>query len=74
MMEEMKMQQATPDNSKLAIVEIKHNYNTVRAYPVNRVAHLLAQLAGAKTLTPDTRRIAKQLGYRFEEMPQISIL
>jgi len=68
------MQQATQDKSKLAIVEIKHNYNTVRVYPVNRVANLLAQLAGAKTLTPDKRRIAKQLGYRFEEMPQISTL
>tara|TARA_R110002020_G_scaffold24130_1_gene79672 strand:- start:29 stop:232 length:204 start_codon:yes stop_codon:yes gene_type:complete len=63
------MEQATPDNSKLAIVEIKNTY-TERVYPVNKVAHLLAQLANAKTLTPDTRRIAKQLGYRFEVIPQ----
>jgi hypothetical protein len=74
MMEEMKMQQVTQDKSKLAIVHIKHNYNVERVYPVNKVAHLLAELAGAKTLTPDTRRIAKQLGYRFEGIAPIPTL
>jgi len=41
-------------------------WGNVRYAPVCETARLLAQIAGTKTLTDETIRLAKQLGYTFE--------
>jgi len=41
-------------------------WGNIRYAPVCEKAQLLAQIAGTKTLTDETIRLAKQLGYSFE--------
>tara|TARA_R110002072_G_scaffold45732_5_gene127274 strand:+ start:451 stop:624 length:174 start_codon:yes stop_codon:yes gene_type:complete len=48
-----------------AIVKIKNIYGTDKVYPVNGVAMNLAEMAGNKTLTPESISIAKRLGFVF---------
>lgn len=41
-------------------------WGNVRIVPVCETAKLLARLAGTKTLTDESVKIAKQLGFTFE--------
>jgi len=41
-------------------------WGNVRYAPVCETAQILAQIAGTKTLTDETIRLAKKLGYSFE--------
>ena len=50
----------------IAQVEIKEIYGNRTIYPLNEQAHLLARIAGTKTLTPLTVDLAKKLGFHFE--------
>ena len=46
-------------------VKIRNNYGAEVIYPTCEVGEAFAQIAGTKTLTDQTRRIMKQLGYSF---------
>ena len=49
-----------------AIVEIREIYGNKAIYPVNDTALYLTRIAGTKTLTEQTIRHAKALGFSFE--------
>ena len=49
-----------------AIVEIREVYGNRTIYPVNDTALYLARIAGTKTLTEQTIKHAKALGFSFE--------
>ena len=46
-------------------VTIKSVYGTEAVYPTCTKSKLISQIAGQKTLTPQTIKIAKLLGYTF---------
>lgn len=50
----------------IAQVQIKEVYGNTTIYPLNEQAQVLAQIAGTKTLTPQTVKLAKLLGFHFE--------
>jgi hypothetical protein len=50
-------------------VIIKDQYGNDVVHPDCVNSRLLAKIAGTKTLTPDTIKYAKRLGYVFEETP-----
>ena len=55
-------------------VTVKHIYGVVKIYPVCPKAHLLARLANTKTLTSDSIKTIKDLGYTVKvEQQSISI-
>ena len=49
------------------VVEPRDVYGTRRIYPANGPAHLLAQLAGTKTLSPNDLYVIRQLGFEIIE-------
>lgn len=51
---------------KSITIEIKSIYGVFRAYPVCYDAELFASIAGTKTLTRDTLRLIKKLGYTIQ--------
>lgn len=48
------------------IVTIKNVYGKEMIYPANPVAQIFADIAGQKTLSRETLRHAKALGYTIE--------
>ena len=44
-------------------VEIKNNFGTYRYYPLNDQAQMLAHIAGTETLTPQTLKLAADMGF-----------
>lgn len=50
----------------VATVELQQHYGNTTAYPLNRTAGLLAELAGTRTLTRSTIQLAAALGFSFE--------
>lgn len=50
----------------VALVELQQHYGNTTAYPLNRTAGLLAELAGTRTLTRQTIQLAAALGFSFE--------
>lgn len=56
------------------IVEARNNYGSQVFYPVNECAQVFANIAGTKTLSLDTIRQAKRLGFSVEvKQPVITI-
>ena len=56
------------------IIEAKSNYGTQVFYPVNETAQVFANIAGTKTLSLDTIRQAKRLGFSVEvKQPVITL-
>ncbi len=56
------------------IVTIKNNYGTETIYPSCLKGHLFAEMAGTKTLTPQTIKLIKALGYTVSvSQPTITI-
>lgn len=53
-------------------VQVRNNYGAPAIYPANEAARLFADIAGTKTLKPDTLAKAKRLGYRVEQVPDPS--
>jgi len=51
------------------LIEIKDQYGNDVVYPACETSRLLAKIAGTKTLTSNTIKYAKRLGYVFEETP-----
>lgn len=49
-------------------VQVRNNYGAPAIYPANEAARLFADIAGTKTLKPDTLAKAKRLGYRIEQV------
>lgn len=45
--------------------DLRDVYGRPTAYPVNDTARHLCQIAGTKTLTPNTVSIAGRMGFRF---------
>ena len=54
-----------PANNQL-IVTIKNVYGKEMIYPANSVAQIFADIAGQKTLSRETLKHAKSLGYTIE--------
>jgi len=48
-------------------VKIKSNYGTEAIYPACKKAELFAAIAGTKTLTSDTIKKIKALGYQITQ-------
>lgn len=48
------------------IVEIKNVYGNETIYPANDAAKVFAEIAGTKTLTRTTLKLAQKLGYAIE--------
>lgn len=46
-------------------VQMKENYGNPMFYPVCEKAKLFAEIAGTKTLTPETLRRVKMLGFNI---------
>lgn len=51
-------------------VQRRDSYGTVRIYPVNDTAKLLARLTGRKTLSPEDLGLIELLGFQVEWVPQ----
>ena len=54
-------------------VEIKNNYGTQVVYPTCQVGETFARIAGTKTLTDQTRKLMKQLGYTFTPRNEVQL-
>lgn len=46
--------------------DLRDVYGRPTAYPVNETARYLCQIAGTKTLTPNTISVADWMGFRFQ--------
>jgi len=56
------------------LIEVKDQYGAQVFHPVCQVSKLFAQLARTKTLTNDSLKTIKELGYKIEiKAPQYSI-
>jgi hypothetical protein len=53
-------------------IEIRNVYGNETIYPANETAETFAEIAGTKTLKPQTIRLAKSLGYSVEVVPNAS--
>jgi hypothetical protein len=53
---------------RVLLVRVVNVYGRETVYPANRAAELIAQIAGHKTLTPATLRLAEQLGYEVHDL------
>ena len=54
------------NDDRICYVTVITNYGCDRMYPDCDQSRLLVELSGSKkTITPDTLRIAKKLGFRF---------
>jgi len=51
----------------VVLVEIKNVYGTLKAYPANEAAELLAQIAGTKTLSNQTLALAERMGMVIQQ-------
>ena len=55
-------------------IQVKNVYGVATTYPANEQAKMLAQIAGTKTLKPDTLATAKKMGFAIElvagDLPQ----
>lgn len=49
-------------------IELKWNYGSCAFYPVCATAKQFAQIAGKKTLTQDTLRVIKAMGYTIVQV------
>lgn len=54
---------------KVCVVSITNNYGREAIYPVNDAAKSFARIADTRTLTRETIRLVKQLGYRVDVEP-----
>ena len=54
--------------NKVLLVTIKNVYGTEMIYPVNDAAHIFANIARQKTLSRETLKNAKALGYDVQVM------
>jgi hypothetical protein len=55
------------------IVQIKTNYGNEAIYPICKMAEGFAAIAGTKTLTRQTLRMIKNMGFEIEiQSPKIS--
>ena len=55
-------------------IEIKNHYGNTMYYPACDKSRLLARLAGTKTLTPESLRTIKELGYNVQvKQPTIEV-
>lgn len=55
-------QEALADSHITLEVEIKTVYGKPMYYPINDKAHMLSHIAGTATLTPQTLKLAKDMG------------
>ena len=55
------------------LVKIKDQYGNYAVHPDCETSRFLARIAGTKTLTLNTIKYAKQLGYTFEERPKVNL-
>lgn len=51
-------------------IQVRNVYGVPTAYPANEAAELFANIAGTKTLKPETLAYAERLGYRIEQVAQ----
>jgi hypothetical protein len=53
-------------------VNLKSVYGEVKAYPINEAAKLFAELAGTKTLTMQSLKLIKALGYEVKAVDPLA--
>jgi hypothetical protein len=58
------------EDTMIVQVRVKNVYGTDTVYPANEAAELFAQIAGTKTLTPQTMHLIRRLGYTVELVDQ----
>jgi hypothetical protein len=49
-------------------VEARNVYGKLMIYPINDAAHILADIAGTKTIAPEVLAKAKKLGHEVREV------
>lgn len=54
-------------------VNLKSVYGEVKAYPINEAAKLFAELAGTKTLTMQSIKLIKALGYEVKAVDPLAL-
>jgi hypothetical protein len=54
-------------------VNLKSVYGEVKAYPINEAAKLFAALAGTKTLTVQSLKLIKSLGYEVKAVDPLAL-
>jgi hypothetical protein len=54
-------------------VNLKSVYGEVKAYPINEAAKLFAELAGTKTLTMQSLKLIKALGYEVKAVDPLTL-
>jgi hypothetical protein len=54
-------------------VNLKSVYGEVKAYPINEAAKLFAELAGTKTLTMQSLKLIKALGYEVKAVDPLAL-
>lgn len=54
-------------------VNLKSVYGETKAYPINEAAKIFADLAGTKTLTMQTLRKIRDLGYEIKCVDPLSL-
>lgn len=65
---------ADESSDKVVVVTVKNIYGRQTIYPVCWRAKIFAQIAGDKTLTPQTVGLIKDLGYQINvNQPQVSL-
>ena len=56
------------NDERALCIKLRNVYGRDQFYPFNETARLFAQIAGTKTLLPDTLALARKLGYRVVEV------
>jgi hypothetical protein len=56
---------------RIVLVEIKQTYGVERIYPRNATAEHFTSLTGQKTLSRDTLRIVRELGFEVQLVKQV---
>lgn len=55
-------------------IQVRSVYGNQQAYPANKAAEILANIAGTKTLSRQTLAQIKELGYEVEQVQQPSFM
>jgi hypothetical protein len=54
------------------LIQSKSIYGQIKLYPMNAAAQALADIAGTKTLSESTLRLAEKLGHTVRELPVLA--
>jgi len=55
-----------PRRSRIVEVAVKNQYGSLRFYPANAIAFSFLRIQGGRTLSQDTLKYVKELGYQVK--------